>query len=192
MNWAKKKVIRFQAWQLGKNTPMERKLIRQGRIRKREDGLYELFSLEATGRVGQIASAGDYFKVDPPGCPYPNRLDVFERSHRHIEADWYEQIAAPVQIWMAYDPECEEIDYLLASGQLRIHPDDPARYFSAKLWGTEETAARNAVIVLYEIERDDEGVIRSVDFNFVERGYFDRTYDIVSTIREAAGDGAWS
>lgn len=180
MRWAKKKTSRIQAWQLGKDTPMERKMIEEGRIIKRDDGRYELFSQEATGPVGQIASAGDYFKVDPPDCPYPNEKGMFERKHRHLEGDWYEQITEPVQIWTVDDPECEEIEYLLASGQLHIHPDDPEHYFSAKLWGTEETAARDAVVVFYEIERDDEGAIERVDFNFVERGYFEKNYSVIS------------
>ncbi len=189
MKWAIKRTKRFRAWQLGADTPMERELIRQGRIRVRGDGRCELFSQEATGEVGQIASAGDYFKVDPPGCPYPNKRDVFEQRHRHIGGDWYEQVCQPVRIWMADDPVCEEIDYLLSTGQLSLHPEDPARFFSARLWGTEETAARNAVVVLYEIERDDGGDIRFIDFNFVERGYFERMYDVMPAGPVTEGDG---
>lgn len=180
MRWAKKKLIRLQAWQLGKNTPMERKMIEEGRIIKRDDGQYELFSLEATGQVGQTAQAGDYFKVDPPNRPYPNRKDVFESKHRHIEGDWYEQISTPVQIWTVDEPECEEVRFLLFAGILHVHPDDPEHYFSAKLWGTEETAARDAVIVFYEIKRDEKGYIQSIDFNFVVRDVFDRTYEVMT------------
>lgn len=179
MRWAKKKSAIIQAWQLGRNTAMEQKMIEKGKIKLRDDGRYELFSQEATGEVGQIASAGDYFKVDPPDCPYPNEKGMFERKHRHIEGDWYEQITEPVQIWTVEDPECEEIRFLKASGQLQIHSDVPERYFSAKLWGTEETATRDAVIVFYSVERNGLGTIHSIDFNFVAREYFERMYELL-------------
>ena len=180
MRWAKKKVSRVQAWQLGADTAMERKMVEEGKIKLREDGRYELFSQEATGSVGQIACKGDYFKVDPPGCPYPNDRETFESKHRHIEDDWYEQITEPVLIWTAEEPECEEVRFLKESGQLQIHADSPERYFSAKLWGTEESAAHDAVIVFYSIERDEAGTIKGIDFNFVERGYFEKTYEVLT------------
>ena len=179
MRWARKKISHTQAWQLGMNTPMEQRMIHKGKIILRADGRYELFSQETTGEVGQIACAGDYFKVDPLGYPYPNAKGMFERNHRHIKGDWYEQSIEPVQIWTADDPECEEIRFLVESGQLCIHVDDPERYFSAKLWETEETAARDAVIVLYGIERAPSNDISRIDFNFVERGYFERTYEVL-------------
>ena len=50
MKWAKKKSARTQAWQLGKNTPMEQKMIKEGKIRLRNDGRYELFSQESKSR----------------------------------------------------------------------------------------------------------------------------------------------
>lgn len=176
MRWAKKKLTRLQAWQLGADTPAESKMIEEGKIVRREDGKYEVFSQEATGKTGQVASAGDYFKIDSSGCPYPNEKSAFERGHRHLGGDWYEQISSPVQIWTAEDPQCAEIRFLLSSGRLRIDPDDPARYFRAALWGTEETAARDAVVVFYEIERDGSGSLQSVVFNFVERSEFEKTY----------------
>lgn len=179
MRRAEKKAVRLRAWQLGKDTPMERKMIAEGRIVKREDGRYELFSLEAMGPVGQIAQPGDYFKVDSTGRPYPNGKAFFEKKHRRIGGDWYEQISEPVRIWMAGDPECEEIRFLLSAGQLRIHPDDPARYFSAELWGTEETAAGDAVVVFYEIGRDAGGAIERINFNFVARSEFEKTYELL-------------
>lgn len=182
MRWARKKNTRVQAWQLGMNTQMEQKMVKEGKIRLREDGRYELFSQEATGEVGQIACAGDYFKVDPPGYPYPNEKDMFEARHRHIEDDWYEQISEPVRIWTVEDPDCEEVLYLKGAGQLRIHFDDNNTYFSAKLWGTEETAARDAVIVFYNVVRDRSGAILMIDFNFVERGYFERTYEVLTDV----------
>lgn len=179
MRWAKKRLVRLHAWQLGKDTPMEKKMIMEGRIVKREDGCYEVFSLEATGPVGEIAQPGDYFKVDSTGYPYPNGKSFFEKKHRQIEEDWYEQISEPVQIWSANDSMCEEIQFLLSTGQLSIHPDDPTHYYSAKLWGTEETAAKDAVIVFYEIERDGEGIIQDINFNFVERSVFENTYELL-------------
>ena len=42
-----------------------------------------------------------------------------------------------------------------------------------------ETAAQTAVVMFYSVERDVDGRIRHIDFNFVEREYFDRTYEII-------------
>ena len=47
-------------------------------------------------------------------------------------------------------------------------------------WGTEETAAKDAIIVFYQIQRDDRGKIIKIDFNFVGKSEFDKTYQIVS------------
>ena len=44
---------------------------------------------------------------------------------------------------------------------------------------TTETAAQTAVVMFYSVERDEDGRIRHIDFNFVEREYFDRTYEII-------------
>lgn len=176
---ARKKAVQLRAWRLGEGSQMERELMAQGKIVLRADGSYELFSQEATGATGQIAAAGDYFKVDSRGCPYPNRRETFAQRHEHIEGDRYLQISKAVPIWMASDPMCEEIEYLLSRGLLHIHPEDAQRYFSAFLWGTQETAAQTAVIVFYEIERDAGGAIRDIDFNFVERSEFERTYELL-------------
>ena len=47
------------------------------------------------------------------------------------------------------------------------------------LWGTVLKADNDAVIIFYSIEYDDNNNIKDVDFNFVERGEFERTYNIV-------------
>lgn len=158
---------------------MEDEMVREGKIRRRDDGRYEIFSQEATGGAGEIAEPGDYFKIDFKGAPYPNGRIAFESRHIPVGGDWYEQIAPPLTIWMAGDPPCEAVDWLLSEGKLRVHPDEPDRYFSAELWGTNETAAKDAVIVLYAVERDETGAIGHIDFNFVERGEFERTYEEV-------------
>ena len=49
MIWVRKKDVPVQAWQLGENTEMEKRMIREGKIVPREDGRYEVFSLEAAG-----------------------------------------------------------------------------------------------------------------------------------------------
>lgn len=180
MRRAKKKEVLLRAWRLGADSPMERELIGLGRIVPRDDGSYELFSLEATGRVGQVARRGDYFKVDPPGCPYPNERAYFERNHVHVEGDWYRQIARPLPVWMDGDPACEEVNWLISAGILRIDPGDPEHYYSATLWGTLERAARDAVLVFHAVERDADGAIQSIEFNFVDRKTFDRTYELLT------------
>ena len=43
------------------------------------------------------------------------------------------------------------------------------KYFSASLWGNPEVADRNAVLVFYNINYDNDGNVMDVEFNFVER-----------------------
>ena len=78
---------------------MEATLIREGAIKKRQDGTYELFSQEAVNGTGEIAKAGDYFKVDIVDgrhYPYPNSKQFFEENHIHIAGDEYEQKEKPL------------------------------------------------------------------------------------------------
>ena len=174
-----KKRTGLQAWQLGQGSAMEKRLIASGKIVLHENGQYELFSQE-TKEKGEIANAGDYFKVDSHGFPYPNTREMFEQGHRLIQDDWYEQLAQPVRVHLESDPSCEELEYLLSTSKLRVHPEDPEHYYSASLWGTEETAPRSSVIVFYSVDRNAEGEITHIDFNFVEREEFRRTYTILS------------
>ena len=180
MRFAQKKVVRLQAWQLGAGSDEEKRLIESGKIRLRPDGSYELFSQEATGGTGQIAEAGDYFKVDADGYPYPNKKEKFEATHRHAEGDWYIQESKPFPIWTRDEPEDERIRFLVSAGLLSFHPDTPERYFSAELWGTLETSPADSVVVFYDIQRDGEGRITHIDFNFVIKSEFDRTYEILA------------
>ena len=42
-----------------------------------------------------------------------------------------------------------------------------------------ETAASDAVIVLYSVDKNAEGKIEAISFNFVESDYFKNNYKIV-------------
>ena len=176
MAYAVKISKRVRAWELGAGSDMEREMIRQGKIALRPGGLYELFSQEAPEGKGQVAQAGDFFKVDDKGFPYPNAREFFLREHRRLEGDWYEQAAKPMKIWRKGDPECGEIRFLLDRGLLRFHPEDPEHYFSAFLWDTEERAPEDAVVMFFAVERDEGGNITGVNFNFIVRDYFEKFY----------------
>ena len=148
-------------------------------MKLRADGTYELFSREAAGETGQIAKPGDYFKLDPAGSPYPNDRAYFESMHEHIGDDRYLQKAPVLYAWTADEPVGEVIRFLLDQGLLRINENDPERYFSAFLWGTTETAARDAAVVIHDVERNDKNEIVRVSFNFVDRDYFDGNYRVI-------------
>lgn len=166
------------AYALGAGSEMEQELIRSGKIQRSGD-TYMLFSQESVNGQGQQARAGDYFKVDGSGCPYPNQREWFLENHRHISGDTWEQIPKALEIWMAADGENEVIRWLLDQGKLVIRQEDSVRYFNAHLWGADLSAAEDAVVVFYAVQRDDAGEITDVDFNFVERREFERTYVMV-------------
>ena len=175
-----KKAVRVQAWQLGAQSEKELELMNGGRIKRRADGGYELFSQEATGRTGQIAKPGDYFKVALSGEPYPNEKEWFERMHSHIQGDWYIQKSLPLSAWTVQEQINETIRFLLDHNLLKINKNDAAHFFSAPLWGTTETAAKDAVIIIHRVEKNDKNEITGVSFNFVARDEFDRTYSVLS------------
>lgn len=178
-SYAIKKNTKRQAWEFGAGSDMEQKMISSERIIRHPNGLYEVFSKEATEGKGQMAHTGDYFKVDEEGFPSPCERDWFQKNHEHLEADWYLQKAKPLKIWRKGDDESEEIKFLIDNGALTINEENPARYFSAFLWGTMETAPSDAVIVFYSVNRDDNDKITSITFNFVDYGYFKENYSFL-------------
>lgn len=179
--YVQKTALRVQAWQLGAGSAKEAELLQSGKIKRRADGDYELFSREATGESGQLAKPGDYFKVDISGLPYPNDREYFERMHTRLPDGRYLQKPRTLLAWTAEEPPHEAIRFLLRQGLLQIHGDDPARYFSAALWGTLETAARDAVVVIHQVDRNGQDEIVGVTFNFVARDEFNRTYTVISS-----------
>ena len=44
-----------------------------------------------------------------------------------------------------------------------------------------ETAASDAVIVLYSVDKNEDGKIESISFNFVEADYFKANYKIIES-----------
>ena len=178
----KKNGTRLFAYKLGESHPEIDRLISEGKIVPHEDGTFEVMSLEAySGRSGngQLARTGDYIKIDSSGFPYPNNGEYFAANHRRISGDEYEQIPKPLKAWTVQEPMCEEIQFLMEHKDLVIAENDASHYFTAPLWGTIESAPKDAVVVFYRIERDSCGKIVDAEFNFVVRDAFEKTYDII-------------
>lgn len=177
----KNKLTVSTAYRLGEPHPALDDLIRRGRLVPLGGGAYEVFSQEAEagGAGGQLAHDGDYIKIDSALCPYPNTREFFEANHRPIGGDLYEQLPKPLWAWAFPHPVGEEMLFLMRHKGLVIDPFNYSRYFTAPLYGTVESAARNAVIVFYQIERGEDGRITDAIFNFVERGEFNKTYSIL-------------
>lgn len=171
----KNKVV--QAYELGSGTEMEQALIREGKIVVTDSG-YELFSQEAVSGRGEKAFAGDFFKLDSTGAPYPNRRRWFLEHHQHLSGDNYLQSGEPLFVWQYGDPVSEELLYLLRTEKLHLNNNDSQRYYEAELWGTLLNAPKDATIVFYSIERDEDGTITGIDFNFVAKQEFERDYQM--------------
>lgn len=177
---SKKKIVK--AYPLGAGHPMEAALIEEGAIRRLPDGRYELFSQEAINGHGQIAQTGDYFKVDTIDgrhFPYPNDREFFLNNHTHLSGDEYEQVNKPLQIWQTGDELAEEIRWLVDTGRLTLKPQDPEHYFNAFLWGADLSAAADATLVFYSVDRDESGAITDISFNFVAKSEFEASYSIL-------------
>ena len=169
----------IQAWRLGDNSECEQRMIREGKIRRTGEGAYEIFSQEVRCNKGETARTGDYFKLDSAGMPYPNSREFFEKRHRPLGGDLYEQLPVPVEIWRCGDPENEVIRYLIRKKSLELRPQCPEEYFRAPLWGTVLSADHRAVLVIYRVDRDERGTITDADFNFVAGDEFEKTYQLL-------------
>lgn len=79
------------AWELGTGSKKERQLIAEGKIVQTDNG-YTLFSKKSTRKN---AVAGDFFKVDNAGYPYPIEKKCFLENHwplTELEPDSWEQL----------------------------------------------------------------------------------------------------
>lgn len=168
-----------KAYRLGEDHEVLKGLMEEGKIKEREDGDYEIFSLEARNGVGEIAKKGDFVKVDSNGFPYPNDVEFFLKNHKHISGDEYEQIPKPLPAWTADEPVCAAIEYLKMEKGLVIDETSEERYFTAPLWGSILSAAKDAVVIFYRIDQDNRGNITDIDYNFVAREEFEKSYTVL-------------
>ena len=167
-----------EAYELGKETSAELNLINAGKIIKLDANQYRLKSGESTDK-GELATSGDFFKIDDDGNPYPNKRQWFLKNHRHIKANTYEQILTPVKIWKADSHLTEEIEWLIHNKLLKLNLEDNTKYFNAHLWNSDLSAPKNAILVLYSVKRDAEQKITSIDFNFVSYKHFQENYTLI-------------
>lgn len=183
INVIKKYGKTVQAYRLGEVHPMLERLIAEKKVVPIDGGKnYEVFSQEAVNSGsghGQIACFGDYIKIDSAGFPYPNTVDFFIKNHRHICGDDYEQIPRQLKAWTVDDPICPEVEFLIREKGLVLNKRNPEKFFYAILWGNPEVANRDAVLVFYSISYSEDGTIQDVEYNFVERSEFHRTYDVI-------------
>lgn len=171
-----------KAYRLGTPHPALDEFIRKGKLVEYPNGIFEVFSREAVHGKGEIAHAGDYIKVESSGEEiYPNSKEFFEQNHRptHRNKDEYEQLPKPLLGWCADEPMRPEVEFLIKHKGLVLDENDFEHYFTAPLWGTVESAAKDAVLIFYSIDRDSDGNIQDAAFNFVARTVFDADYEIL-------------
>ncbi len=179
MRKARKKPVRVNAYRLGEQGEGLARLIKEGLVRRLDDGTFEVHTMETADGKGEIAHVGDYVKLDASGRPYPNEAGFFEENHRHIDGDQYEQLPKEREVWMMGDAMCPEVEFLIEHGKLEFHKEDPEHYFQGTGWGTRLIASSDAALVFYEITRNSDGKITDAEFNFVDRETFDETYELI-------------
>ncbi|MDY5001849.1 MAG: hypothetical protein SO122_05250, partial [Eubacteriales bacterium] len=103
----------------------------------------------------------------------------FQKNHRHIEGDEYEQIPKPLLAWSIDEPVSKEVAFLILHKDLVLDLTSHDKFFTAPLWGTIESSPRDSVLVFYSVTRDDDGSIVDADFNFVARDVFEKTYSVI-------------
>ena len=174
----KKEAPPVTVFRLGEGSALERELAEKGMLIARPDSSFEVRTRESGEGLGETARAGDFVKLDVGGFPYPVSEEAFLREHRLTEAG-YLQIPRDLQAWTPEEARPAVLDWLLERGRLSLHPEDPAHYYEAERWGTRLTAPEDAVLVFHRILAGPDGEILDVDFNFVVREIFDRSYEIL-------------
>lgn len=173
----------IQAFLLGEEKATVKRLIEKGYIEKCPTG-YEVFSretLENDKKQGEKARKEDYIKIDEAGYPYPNTAEYFRENHRHIKENYYEQVSKEILAWRSgMSEEEKEIRFLKEKKGLIIDHDNFEKYYTAPLWGSILSAPGNAVIIFYRIDKNEQGEIQDIDFNFCDRQEFDANYDVVA------------
>ncbi len=162
------------AYPLNADHPVIASLIARGLIRRLDNGHFAVFSQEATN--GEICAPEDYIKIDSKGMPYPNSREFFLSNHKPIGPDTYEQIPKPLEAWDVHEAVSEEILFLQENKGLSMNENDKEAFFTAPLWGDIEKARKDAVIIFYQIDREPDGRITDISFNFVARNEFEKTY----------------
>lgn len=170
-----KKALPMPAFPLGTDCPLARQLTQAGLLLPLPEGYWRVTTRETRGE-GELAKTGDYIKLDSTGMPYPTEKAWFEANHTRTAEGMYLQTPLPRKAWHAPEPVCPEIRFLLEQKLLHW---DPQQGFGAQLWGTWQTAAPDAVVVLDGVETGSTGEIRGVEFHFVAAEEFVLTYDIL-------------
>ena len=131
----KKSGLKIQAWRLGENSPMEKRLLEEKKITRNNDGTYTIMSLEAVrgGNGGEVAQVGDWFRVEQLTdvlYPFPMTETFVRNNFRHLAGDEFEVIPKILNAWFADDKIiCAEVEYLMQTGRLIITKNDPEHYF---------------------------------------------------------------
>ncbi|MCD8116524.1 MAG: hypothetical protein LUE21_05325 [Oscillospiraceae bacterium] len=174
------------AFRLGDGSEPERQLIGRGLLKQGPEDSWLVFSRETDGRCGERARAGDYIKLDSSGSPYPVRRDWFERNHFQGADGALYQRPVPLLFWKAGLPIREELRFLLDTGRLSLHPGDRTQYFQARLWDTDLSAASDAALLFYNLERSPCGDLTDARFNFVAGDEFDTAYTLIAAEPDAS------
>ena len=169
------------AYQLNTNIPIIQTLINEKKIKILDNVYCEVMSQEAkkgmTGHGQKAVLGHDYIKIDGSGNPYPISEEWFMENHIYIKDYQYEQISKPILAWTVNEDMSEEISFLLREKKLVIEKNDERNYFNAELWGTKESAPKDSYIVFYEVNKKPDGTIKDIDFNFVVKEEFEKTYE---------------
>lgn len=120
MRRARKKTVRVNAYRLGEQSEGLDRLIKEGLVSQSDDGTFEVHTMETKDEKGETAHAGDYVKLDAFGRPYPNKAEFFEKNHRHIDGDQYEQFPKDREVWMMGDAMCPEVEFLIEIGRAHV------------------------------------------------------------------------
>jgi hypothetical protein len=170
-----KKAIPAQAFCLGQNNKLQQALLERGLLQKTGPGHWEVLTREATVQ-GEVACDGDFIKLDSIGMPYPVKRDFFLANHVLQEDGTWLQKSRPLRMWCRDEEPCRELQFLLDEELLEYRPAQAEQAFRAFLFGTWQTAPADAVIIFDAVRYDADGQLDRVDFHFVARDEFEKTY----------------
>ena len=175
-----------KAFCLGDGSLLEKSYIKKGMIMPTGSNRYEIFTKE-TKEHGEEAMAGDYVKIGCEGEIYPNKREYFLKNHKKVESEPSGELFEQKEsiVWVAFWEDFEvlteklpeELKFLIERKGLKVNTGNEESYYEADIWGTHCYAKKDAALVIHRMERNDEGILTGVGFQFVEKGIFENSYE---------------
>ena len=147
---------------------------------------YRIFSYFSESRAQEAAFEALEERIGTPELPH---IRLVTEDTKDIEEEETGRSSVLSEYEALYEENPDffgwiQIEDTKLSYPVMYSPEDPEHYFNAFLWGAELSAARDAAVIFYSVDRDGTGGIADISFNFVAAKEFEESYEILPDVRQ--------